>query len=220
MLNVAILKTLCTACLFVLALSSAHAAPISYGALSSNDDGSTEIITDSLNNLQWLRWDVLADLNYTQTLAAIGSGGAYEGWQIAHNSQAQMFIDALFSPASPSCNTSSGGSQLCGNITSGLAPLFGDNYDAGFDFAFFLNDASTIYTVGILEHNNSNGGINEYENWGTIANSDKWSQTGVFSERPITWLLYRDPALVPVPAAAWLFLSALGGLVLIKSKKS
>jgi len=51
----------------------ASATPITIGSLSSNDDGSTEVITDSLNGLEWLRRDVLADLTYSQTLAAISS---------------------------------------------------------------------------------------------------------------------------------------------------
>ena len=39
-----------------------NATPFSSGDLSSNDDGSTEIITDSLNSYEWLRWDVVDQL--------------------------------------------------------------------------------------------------------------------------------------------------------------
>lgn len=87
----------------------ASATPITVGALSSNDDGSTEIILDTLNDLEWLRWNVLSSLTYAQTLTAIGTGGSHEGWQIAHNAEAQLFINALYDggPA-PTCDTADG----------------------------------------------------------------------------------------------------------------
>ena len=81
--------------LILLMGGAVYATPITVGALSSNDDGSTEVITDSLNNLEWLRFDVLADLTYAQTLAAIGAGGSHEGWQIAHNAEAAALEAAL-----------------------------------------------------------------------------------------------------------------------------
>ena len=84
----------------------AHGVPITHGALTSNDDGSTEIIADSLNNYEWLRWDVLDTLTYAETLVAISTGGAYEGWQIAHNAEAQLFVDALFFGSAHLCNVS------------------------------------------------------------------------------------------------------------------
>ena len=61
----------------------ANADPISIGALSSNDDGSTEVITDSLYDREWLRWDVVNGLTYAELQEAFDVGGAYEGWRIA-----------------------------------------------------------------------------------------------------------------------------------------
>jgi len=45
------------------------AAIITIGSLSTETDGSSEIINGSLNNREWLRWDILAKLNYAQTVA-------------------------------------------------------------------------------------------------------------------------------------------------------
>ena len=62
---------------------AAQASTITVGSLTSADDGSTEVIVDTLNNREWLRWDVLADLTYAETLAATSSGGAYADFIIA-----------------------------------------------------------------------------------------------------------------------------------------
>ena len=77
---------------------AAHATPVSFGSLSNNDDGSTEIISDALNNLEWLRWDVEADLTYQDTVDLISGMGARagEGWAIADAAKARAFTDALF----------------------------------------------------------------------------------------------------------------------------
>ena len=77
---------------------AAQAAPVSFGSLSSNGDGSTEIISDALNNLEWLRWDVEADLTYQETVDLISGMGARagEGWAIADAAKARAFTDALF----------------------------------------------------------------------------------------------------------------------------
>ena len=69
------IKLLLGASILLLVSVQVNASPVTVGSLSSDDDGSTQIITDTYNNFEWLRWDVLADLNYTQTLAAIGSSG-------------------------------------------------------------------------------------------------------------------------------------------------
>jgi hypothetical protein len=56
---------------------------ITIGALTSNDDGSTSVISDTLNNLDWLRWDELADLTYAETLFQTSLVGHYLDWTIA-----------------------------------------------------------------------------------------------------------------------------------------
>ena len=47
--------------------SVANASLITVGSLTTETDGSSIIISDSLNNREWLRWDILADLTYSQT---------------------------------------------------------------------------------------------------------------------------------------------------------
>ncbi|PRY24532.1 hypothetical protein CLV78_103400 [Aliiruegeria haliotis] len=118
----------------VLALSTsttAYAVPVSYGALSSNTDGSTEVITDSLNNLEWMRWDILADLTYQQTVDLIGAGGAREseGWMIADKATAQAFTDAFLDGQFNNCSVT--GSSTCADgLGVNSDALVGYNYSA------------------------------------------------------------------------------------------
>lgn len=56
-------KTLSIAFLTLPILSTTvSAAPVSFGSLTYDAAVDDEIFTDSYNDLEWLRWDVLADL--------------------------------------------------------------------------------------------------------------------------------------------------------------
>ena len=102
-----------------------NAGLITIGSLSSNDDGSTQIINDSLNEREWLRWDVLADLNYTQALAATTSG-AYSDWTIATENDAIMFMTAL-----------------TGLTKTFATPNSSTNYSTDYSGAFYSNEQFT-----------------------------------------------------------------------------
>ena len=131
-----------SSCFFV---SNASASLITIGSLSGQDDGST-VITDTLNNREWLRWDVVDNLQYQETLNAIGTGGAYEGWSIATTIDMVMFSNALL--ASPldfnDCQNIAGPSlRVCGTYDiSNFHAMMGENYayDSRFSFAFYLNE--------------------------------------------------------------------------------
>ena len=73
--------------------TAVYAAPITVGSLSRADG--SDIIVDTLNSREWLGWDVTKAYTYSQTLAAIQTGGVFEGFSIAYNLDAQMFVDAL-----------------------------------------------------------------------------------------------------------------------------
>ena len=90
---------------FLLLSYSLQAAPISVNNLSWSGDSTDTIIQDSLNDREWLRWDVLADLNYSETLSALGSGSAYEGWKVATEADAFLFVDALTQPVFNACSS-------------------------------------------------------------------------------------------------------------------
>ena len=113
----------------LLGFSAANAATISYGALSSNDDGRTDFILDTLNNYEWLRWDVLADMTYQQTLDAIAPGQAYAGFKIAGIQEAQQFANALLQGGSNLCTTNAFSALICANgLSTDLDALLGSNY--------------------------------------------------------------------------------------------
>ncbi len=53
--------------LLILKISPLYATPITLGSLSSNDDASTQIISDSQRGyLEWLRWDQTAGYTYAE----------------------------------------------------------------------------------------------------------------------------------------------------------
>jgi hypothetical protein len=175
-----------------------NAAPISFGALSSDDDGSTQIISDSLNNYEWLRWDVLGGLTYEETVAATSAGGQFEGWQFARSEQAQMFTNALLVGLDNACTTTN--SETCnGTLPNDLTGLFGDTVSALTEAVAFLSDVPE----------NEAGYIN-YVHEGDFGTFSKWNEGG--STFYQGWLLYRTeggteppPTDVPEPASLALF---------------
>lgn len=201
---------------------TADAAVVSYGALSSNDDGSTEVISDSLNNVEWLRWDVLAGLDYAGTLAAISAGGAYEGWKIAGNVEAQAFTNALMDGQYHACSAS-GPVDYCAHVAPyNLDPLLGVNFASWANAAFFLSDNGTGREAGLLwayDETHSSGLIRKQNEWNSLSVTDLYSDGGQYSAAPITWLLYRDLATVPVPASLPLLMAGLGGLAALSRRK-
>lgn len=193
-------KTLALVALSILTLL-ANASTISVGALSSNDDGSTDLIVDTLNNREWLRWDVIADLTYAETIAATSSGGVYEEYQIAQLSDFDLFMNALNSGSASGAEYL----QLLGNA----------NYDNDWTYALVIDPDNTS-SVALL-YMTPSGSFSINRAWKTVAGIDgTHSHSG---GRDIGYLVYRNVSSVPVPAAAWLFGSALIGLVGIKRKK-
>jgi hypothetical protein len=205
------MKKLAIGILALVASQGLAAAPISFGALSSNDDGSTEVIVDSLNGLEWLRWDILADYTYAETVAATGPGGAYEEFEIAHNAEAQNFVDAFLQGVANACATSGNSTCNDADVAPGLTGLLGDSYSTQVDLAWFLSDNGTGSEVGYIGYFDSAAPStllkdNEFT---TIAGSDAYSASGNHADVPLPWLVYRaSGGSVPVPPT--LCLVALG----------
>lgn len=193
--------------------TNVSAALVTFGFLSTYDDGSSNIITDSLNNVEYLRLDVLADLNYNQTLAVLDSqdGG---GWSIADSSVAVSFTNALLGGAS-SCshNGSSVTLRNCGTVAGWYDGALGDNFTAIEDYTWFLDNNGEADYINV-----SDSGLNIIKDY-SMVNSENFAFTGTDPDRAVSWLLVRAPSAVPVPAAVWLFGSGLLGLIGVARRK-
>jgi len=194
----------------LLLASSAHAAIVTQGYLTTNDDGSSNIITDSLNNVEYLRFDVLADLTYAETIAVLDTqdGG---GWTIASSAEAISFT-AAFLGGSTSCthNGIDAIVKTCGFVRPWSDGFLGANFDYLADLSWFLDDNGNADYVMI-----DMAGTVLINDW-DLASSDNHA---ALSETPVSWLVVR-PTVVPVPPAVFLFGSGLLGLIGLAKRKA
>jgi PEP-CTERM motif len=182
------------------------AAPVTFGALSSDDSGSTQIIHDSLNNYDWMRWDTLTTLNYEQTLAATSAGGQFEGWQFAYANEAQLFTNALLQGLTNDCAAT--GDATCNMLLpTNLADLLGDTPGALTETVNFLSNGGPDDPAGFMQ----------YTHEGSFASLYK-TNSGASLENT-GWLLYRTdggtetpPSAVPEPGTFALFGAAFAAI--------
>lgn len=199
------------------AAQTVPATPITIGALSSNDDGSTDIIIDTLNNREWLRWDVIATLDYQQTLDSFLPGGAYAGYNLARQVDAQLFLNAFFSPSTSPCTVFSTNSQvLCGGggaTSSERRSLFGGNYYFTDSVAWYLSDDGVNQEVGNLYDYSTELFVTPQ--WGSLAATDGQNQ----AISAIGWLAYKTTTTVPEPSTIAIFGLGLMGLGLNRRRQ-
>jgi hypothetical protein len=208
--------------IFSCVINSASAGLITIGALSSNDVNSTEVITDSLNNLEWLRWDQLKDKTHSELLVETAATGAYSGWNIAGVKQANWFLSALYNDASLGNCSINEGHQYCalnGSFTSkDYTSLLGDSFEVGkssADAVWFYDDTLSDGKAGylLLESGSLSQKFNEF---GTIAATEVDSLfTG---DNSTGWLMYRSTA-VPEPRTLAIFALGVLGLSFRRFKK-
>ena len=200
--------------LFGLPATPASADLFTVGHLTTDTDiGNT--ISDSLNNREWLRWNILAHLTYDGTVEATTdvSSPAF-GYSIATAADAALFLQAAGS-TNPDCtNPGVFDSVDCVDLRYPFS-IFGDNYNSSGDYVFFLNDAfipdgvGQIYTLHVsLDTNLSVAWL--FDN---LRDTDEFSNDEGHPLNAISWLLFKEVNPVPIPAAIWLFGAALVGLI-------
>jgi hypothetical protein len=209
-------STLCGAGLVALTLAlqtgAGQASVVNHGFLSSDD--ATSVIVDSANNRQYTRLNAF-DLSVAQTEAAIGVGGAYEGWSVVTSAIMDQFIAAALGLASTACDGAVAYGQTCGTITGWADGHFGAGFESTYDYIGYYN-TNVGNPIGLLEIRAS-GQVKEYESWSDAGGIDYYSAANGY---PINLMLYKDIAAVPVPAAGLMLMAGLGGLGALRRRKA
>ena len=199
------------------------------------------ITRDTDTGLDWLDVTETRGLSYNQVTAQFGAGGDYEGFRYATAAELdQLLLNFGYVPITTTCPQ---GESVCDRDIPGDSPLIeniittlGDTFD---DFADAVNDprdlgpGGTGFTFGILGSQDFFGfPIPGVFDTGIILDSEFVRRdTGLFDvDQPDTisslfgvagadgvnleiGSFLVAPSPVPVPAAGWLFLTALAGLV-------
>jgi len=197
--------------------SATLAATVTHGSLETDD--TTDYITDTVTDRLYLRFDTF-NLTYNETLEAISAGGAYEGWSIATAAVADEFIEAVLDVPS-TCTGSTAYGVVCGVIDDWTDGDFGLSASTDSDTFAYVNDGipDPLKPIGIVT-------IGRHQVPNTVVDRQAYASVAGFDASkdgpigPYNLLLYTNASEVPLPAAAWLFGSALLGLGVVKRKKA
>lgn len=221
-------KTLALVSLFISCLS-ANAAVVSHYGYSLDTD--TNIVTGG--GLEWMQWDETIGMSINSALAAHGT----EGWRLASNVEMASLFNAfdfglVFDSDENTYQSIFTGWHVSGSqVTNHFVEIFGDtNADSGFlgvgateprvwSYAMFGLDIDIDSQYNLAKVGDDwNRPFNEYQNEGYAALiPDIMIATQSTPEWGIALVRTSD---VPLPAAAYLFLVALTGLIGLKRRSN
>jgi hypothetical protein len=201
----------------------ANAGVITIGGLTLENVGDN-YVTDHVNNVDYLRWDLVKNFKYNELLTALQPGNTYFGWKIASNGEANDFVNALLDGSSSCDSIVENLFQFCTFPFSytNFAELMGgfEDEDAPLNAAFFLSDNGMLDEVGaVIVSGYRDGYVGKYNEFDSIANSDSFSPGGSESDTPYGFLLYRDAAEVHEPSTLAILALAMIGLASRRFKK-
>lgn len=198
--------------------------------------GTDTITRDTDTGLDWLDVTVTRGLSYNQVTAQMGAGGIYEGWRYATMAELDTLISNFgYTAVKQNCpytslhcdsNNNVGGQ---GELIESIIRTLGDTQDAYWDSVSAPDDISPLgagYTAGILgsqqgqtgfydlalildmqrtiDRTNTAEGLDSPDE----VNTYNSSRSGTYSKLSTGSFLVATTA-VPIPAAGWLFLTAL-----------
>jgi hypothetical protein len=215
---------------------SAHAAIIDLGSITR----------DTSTGLDWLDVNQTLGQSYNQISAQLGIGGAYEGYRYATVQEFdQLLVNFGYTPHTNNCPDGfancdfyvSTGENRIPTFATMVETLGGGEGGSGQDGVGLLGLTESAsagtggYQVGLsvlseyLQYSfiidDYNGEIiEEWQEWTYSARHLSMSQDISGTTLPHLGSFLVAPSAVPLPAAAWLFGSALLGLRVIKRKKA
>ena len=203
--------------------------------------------TDTGTGLDWLDVTATLGLSYNQVVAELGAEGAYDGWRYATASEFDSLITNFgYMTVSTNCNYGvlfcdrNTSPEYDSDLIETIVHILGDTYDAHHDLTNSVYDVPSSgsgYTYGLLGENlmNTSGyhtqavvHDGEWINRSSPGSSPNDSyrdyvetvRSGMEDTRSLGWsgsFLVRSSE-VPLPAASFLFLTALISLAGIKYK--
>lgn len=237
-------KTLAVAAAFCAVSAASQASTVTSGYMTRAAGSDT--IIDTLNNRTWLGADVTKGLDFAQTLAALGVGGRFDGYKIAHFEDAAMYTQAI-TGGTATCQDydygygyNQGDCQGSGSTATkqvfgesyvnyrGQYGYYGYNYGYDFDYMFFLSDAgqsaSLSQGVGLaqLYSDDEMSSLSVNQRWSDVTSANYYAG----GSESIGWMLYRngtqgrDVGDVPEPGTFALAALAVLGVALTRRRRA
>ena len=197
--------------------SVAGAATISYNGYSLDTD--TNIVTGG--GLEWLQWDETVGISANDALVT------YDGWRLANATEFASLLNSfnfgttfdssdMFAISNPSDSTAVlNFLELFGDnrLASGTS---GDGFEKGTG-ALYSGQTMGYYSVFAIDYNDLTGSLGPVGSNFLFASPDFLVGDDAGGVRGVA--LVRSVSSVPVPAAAWLFVSGLIGLAGMARRK-